>query len=146
MVLFRWLRHPKRFAKNGVSRRDFVGGLLTVPLGGLVRDVPPRENQLILSRCYVAGFQHHDGPDVLASLQAGQEFALVAEPSNIHDEFAVRIRWGRAHLGYIPRTENRNVSRLLQQGARLHCRAVSVAPDKDPWRMLEVEVWLVTQQ
>jgi hypothetical protein len=83
---------------------------------------------------------------VVASLRAGQEFSLVAEPFNSHDEFAVGIHWGGAQLGYIPRTENRNVSGLLQQGARLRCRAISVAPKEVPWRMLEVEIWLVTQQ
>jgi hypothetical protein len=144
MGLFSWLRLPKRVAEKGVSRRGFVASLVTAPVGSIVQGASAREAQFTLSRFYVAGFQYHDGPAVVARLEAGQEFALAAEQSNIHDEFAVAIHWGPAHLGYIPRLENRNVSRLLQQGAKLRCRAVTVAPEEVPWQMLEVEVWLVT--
>jgi hypothetical protein len=138
-----WFKLPRSTPDSGVSRRGFLGSLLAAPLStGISPSVP--ETRLALGRFYVAGFQYHDGPALVRTLGVGQEYSLVPDPSNVHDRFAVRIRFGDAFLGFIPRAENRQIFRLLEQRAHLRCTATRMNQHADPWEMLEVEISLVT--
>lgn len=131
---------PAQDVHNGVSRRGFLSRLLVLPLG-----VPPtqpleRTESFSLGQFYVAGFQYYGGLEIVDQLHRGQRYELVAEPENPYDEFAVAIYWGTIQLGYVPRTENRQISRLLQQSAKLNCQAVWVEVEAPPWQLLEVEI------
>ncbi len=132
---------PSKDTVADLSRRGFLAGLLGVPIGSIrgARQVESRR-LLSLGQFYVAGFQYYDGPDIIHQLRAGQRYELVAEPENPHDAFAVAIYWHNRQLGYIPRQENRSLSRLLQQGGKLHCQAVSANAQAAPWLALEVAV------
>ncbi|MFP3870970.1 MAG: HIRAN domain-containing protein [Syntrophobacteria bacterium] len=57
-------------------------------------------------------------------LQAGERLALTPEPDNPYDRFAVEIHWRSVKMGYVPRSDNRHISRLLRQGADLVCRTI----------------------
>lgn len=108
----------------------------------LIRSAMGLPRRRILGRFPVAGFRYHDGPAVVHRLRRGEEVRLVPEPSNVHDPFAVAIVTGSgAMLGYIPRAENRTISRLLDQGERIRCRIVEVRPEAEAWRSIEVDVW-----
>jgi hypothetical protein len=94
------------------------------------------------------GFPHSFAPlptesGPILPLKAGSDFDLIPEPQNPYDEFAVRIDYCGIKIGYVPRSDNRHISRLQQQGARLCCRAVEVNPDVEPWNMVRVEVGMV---
>ncbi len=88
----------------------------------------------------IAGFQYHDGPKRLHHLRTGECLELTAEPDNPHDEFAVRIERRGVMLGYVPRSDNRHLHRLLRQGARLSCGIVEVNRKAPPWNQVRVEV------
>ena len=88
----------------------------------------------------VAGFQYHEGQKVLRRLRTGELLTLKAEPENPHDEFAVRIERLGTMLGYVPRSDNRHISRLLRQGVRLTCRIVEADCQARPWNQVRVEV------
>lgn len=78
----------------------------------------------------------------LPVLKPGSLLSLVREPGNPYDSFAVEIFCEDIKLGYVPRTDNIHISRLLQQGAHVICRAVEVDPHTAPWEMVKVEVLL----
>jgi hypothetical protein len=63
---------------------------------------------------------------------------LIAEPENRFDAYAVHIEHQGIKLGYVPRTDNRHLGRLLRQGAKLTCRVTDVRPEGPTWRMLQV--------
>ena len=65
---------------------------------------------------------------------------LKAEPGNPCDEYAVRIERRGAMIGYVPRSDNRLIHRMLRQGARLTCRVVEVNRQAPPWHQARVEV------
>lgn len=73
-------------------------------------------------------------------LQPGDEVQLIAEPGNPYDEWAVRIEHRKSRIGYLPRSQNQTVSRLLQQAApgRVKCCITAVDPHAVPW---EGGVW-----
>jgi hypothetical protein len=75
-------------------------------------------------------------------LTPGVALKLTPEPRNPHDPFAVQIHLGRAKLGYVPRSDNKHISRLLTQGASLECRVVDIDTQSEVWDRVRVEVWL----
>lgn len=127
-----------------LQRRAFLRNLIAgAVLGGGVREGATRvaRRRRLLGRFVVAGFQYHDGLAVVRRLRPGQKLQLVPEPANRHDPYAVAIITRRGHmLGYVPRTENRAIHRLLSQGEQIVCRITAVRPDAAPWQMVEVEV------
>lgn len=77
-------------------------------------------NELLCSQ--VAGFHYAHGPQVLDRLDPGDALTLAREPENPHDHLAVRIEWNGAKLGYVPRTGNAAIARLLDGGETLSAR------------------------
>jgi hypothetical protein len=95
-----------------------------------------------LERFFIAGFQYHDGPELVEELEAGTELVLIHEKDNPHDPRAVAFHFGSSHLGYIPRQRNRTIAALLDQGAPLRARITQVDPDAGPWHAVEVAVFV----
>lgn len=118
--------------------------ILSLPaLPGTARTAQqPSSRAYLLNRFAIAGFQYHDGPALFHSLHPGQSLTLTAEPDNPFDPFAVRIDFANRKLGYVPRSDNRHLSRLLRQDVRLWCRVLEVNEDQWPWRAVCVEVGL----
>ncbi len=67
---------------------------------------------------------------------------LTAEPDNPHDYYAVRIEWRGRKLGYVPRSDNRQLNRLLRQGAKLRGEVLESDPQAVVCEMLKVGVEL----
>jgi hypothetical protein len=122
-------------------RREFIKRLLALPL---VLTAPPmaaaavREHDLYLFP--VAGFQFHDGPRVLAMIHPDLALDLIAEPHNPYDPRAIRIEAYGRHIGYVPRHDNGPVGRLLQTGAPLRARVLSVKREGEAWDAVKVAV------
>lgn len=122
-------------------RREFLKRLLALPLAAAA---PPgavaavRDYDLYLFP--VAGFRFHDGPALLERIRVGMPLALVPEPDNPHDRRAIRIEAYGHHLGYVPRSDNRPLARLLRQGAPVSARVASVKRDGESWDALRVAV------
>lgn len=68
------------------------------------------------SNFHIAGFTYYNGVDVFAELKIGTELNLKAEPNNRHDENAVAIYYHDTKLGYIPKTLNEAISKLVRCG------------------------------
>ncbi len=66
--------------------------------------------------CYIAGLQYYEVLEVWKKLEIGQRLELIPEPDNRYDEYAVIVAFGDKKLGYLPRSQNKTVSLLLQAG------------------------------
>ena len=66
--------------------------------------------------CYIAGFKYWDGLDSIGGLIEGTDVELRGEPVNPYDPEAVAIYYGETKLGYVPRDENSDISRILYFG------------------------------
>jgi hypothetical protein len=91
----------------------------------------------------LAGFQYHAGPQVWEHLRVGDTLTLVREPDNRHDARAVRVEWQGQQLGYLPRVENEAVATAMDQGERVTARIAALVADRNPWRRLRIEVFIV---
>ena len=102
------------------------------------------ESIRVLVQCSpLAGSQYYAVSAVWTQIRVGDRLTLVREADNRHDRRAVRVEWQGQPLGYLPRAENRAVSRALDAGERLEGRVLQLRDDPDPWRRVEFEVYLV---
>jgi len=132
------------------GRRRFLKWLAVLPLAPLtsgrteataaVTGNETAKQNYLLNVFSVAGFQYHEGMKLISQMQTGERLALKAEPGNPYDKFAVRIERRGATIGYVPRSDNRHIHRLLRQGARLTCRVVEVNRQAPTWHQVRVEV------
>ena len=97
---------------------------------------------VMMNRFSVAGFQYYDGPAVLNRIRPGDTLTLRVEPQNPHDEFAVEIFHGTTKLGYIPRSDNRHISRLLANNVKLPAKVEYTRTQGPTWKAVKVNVYL----
>jgi hypothetical protein len=122
-------------------RRDFLKRLLALPL---LATAPPLA--AVAAHDYdvylfpVAGFRFHDGPALLERIRPGMALELVPEPENPHDPRAIRVEVYGHHIGYVPRSDNGPLGRLLAQGAPLQARVLSVKREGESWDAVRVAV------
>ncbi|HZP92083.1 MAG TPA: HIRAN domain-containing protein [Burkholderiales bacterium] len=90
----------------------------------------------------LAGFQYHEGRALWDRMRVGDRLTLVREPDNPHDPRAVRVEWQGHPIGYVPRAENEAVARQLDFGNRLEARIVRLTRHRDPWKRVELEIYL----
>ncbi|OHC63519.1 MAG: HIRAN protein [Rhodocyclales bacterium GWA2_65_20] len=91
----------------------------------------------------LAGFQYHAGNALWDRMREGDTLALVREPENAHDANAVRVEWRGHMLGYLPRAENRSVAAEMDRGTTVSARIARLTMDRNPWRRLLIEVFVV---
>ena len=46
-------------------------------------------------------------------------------------------------IGYVPRSDNKHIFRMLNQGLDLHCEIIKLNPNEEPWQMCKVKVDLI---
>jgi hypothetical protein len=128
-------------------RRDFIKNLASLiglaALSAAARAKQPATRRLLIQQCPLAGFQHHEGEALWNLLAAGDHLELTREPANPFDANAIRIDWNGRKLGYIPRMQNQATARMLDDGKWLEARIGGLKKHGNPWRRMEVEVWLV---
>ena len=66
--------------------------------------------------CYIAGLQYYEVLEVWKKLEIGQTLDLIPEPNNRYDEDAVVVAFTGKKLGYLPRSQNHAVSKILRAG------------------------------
>ncbi|MDD4848655.1 MAG: HIRAN domain-containing protein [Bacteroidales bacterium] len=66
--------------------------------------------------CHVAGFIYWDGPIVFNELKIGSQLQLKREEDNKFDPYAVALYYGEYKLGFIPRSENEDISKFCEMG------------------------------
>ncbi len=95
---------------------------------------------LVIQQSRLAGFRHHAAPAIWPALHPGVPLVLAAEADNPHDPQAVAVFWRGCKLGYLPRTENLVVSRLLARRRALSARVQRLEPEAEHDRRLLIEV------
>ena len=131
---------------RGVSRKTFLMYLLQLPLfGGIASYLygfQPQQHYL-LNKFSVAGFYFYDGPNLLEKMKPGGILIMKINPDNIEDEYAVELHFKDTMIGHIPRSDNKHIFRLIDQGKDLVCTIRKLDPDAETWQMCKVKVELV---
>ena len=97
---------------------------------------------VVIQRSPITGFRHHKAPFIWAALHPHVPVIMARELSNLHDPDAVALFWKGHKLGYLPRSENFVVARLLERKRRLSARIRRLSPKAERNRKIQVEVLL----
>lgn len=99
-------------------------------------------SHIVLGALPVAGFQYYAGRAEWDGLQVGDSLKFVRESDNAYDSNAVRIEWHGEKLGYVPRTGNAEIARLLDQGKMVSGRIVNLHKGRSHWQRILFEALL----
>lgn len=148
MGIFDWLRssEPEPISPAGMSRRDFfarVAGQGAAP-GSTAGEA--EEDTGALYTFHVSRFPYHDGPILVPILRPGLDFLLIPDANHPTDPTAVKIQWGKDHLGYVPPEHSADIRQRLAAGETLRCTSVSVDPAGELARVLKVEIRLAEEE
>lgn len=93
---------------------------------------------------HLAGFSFSEGVFVFDQLKIWSELQLVLEPENPYDAHAVALYFKKTKIGYIPRVNNKEISKLLEAGyADLFTAKINrISPEEDPENQIGVVVFL----
>jgi len=80
----------------------------------------------------IAGIKFRAANYEKAQVTRGDRLNLKLEPTNQHDPFAIAIYKGEAHIGYVPRTHNRD--RTLHEALKTRPSEVGCCVDA-AWKM-----------
>lgn len=99
--------------------------------------------RILVQSSPLAGFQYYAGQALWQEMRVGDKLELIREPDNAHDANAVRVEWHGIKLGYLPRAENRSVAAEMDRGTAVAARIAQLRADRNPWRRLLIEVFVV---
>ena len=97
--------------------------------------------------CNVAGFSFGEGVFVFDQLKIWADLELVYEPENPYDTHAVALYFKKTKIGYIPRSDNKEISKLLEAGYGdlLVAKINRVSPEEHPENQIGIVVFLKTK-
>lgn len=101
-----------------------------------------QQMRILVQSSPLAGFQYYGGKILWDEMREGDRLALIREPDNRHDPFAVRVEWRGAKLGYLPRSDNRDVAEEMDRGTPIAGRIGRLTTDRNPWKRLRVDVYV----
>ena len=95
---------------------------------------PTEPREIFLCRVAVSGIGFHAYSDRIEELKSDADMVLCREPTNRHDNnaIAVKVKDG-GMLGYVSRTDNPVLARLMDAGKRLNVKIDS--KDRMDWRV-----------
>ncbi len=124
---------------TGLSKTD--PALLKLISGGQITFKAFEEDILALESI-VAGTSYLNLHEIEKEVQVRvSELTLQREPDNEYDRFAVRILFQNQKLGYIPRSKNQTIARLMDAGKRFYAK-VAAKEWEGQWLRLDLEVYL----
>lgn len=100
---------------------------------------------ILLQDSPLAGFQYHAGKALWPQMRVGDALSLIREPDNAYDVKAVRVEWQGHKIGYVPRRENADVARFMDDGRKLVARINRLAEVRDPWSRVRFEILIPVQ-
>ena len=69
--------------------------------------------------------------------------SLKRDPKNKHDELAIEVLFENIRIGWVPRTQNNVVARLMDAGKNLLARVTKTHTESDMWISIECEMYMI---
>lgn len=133
-LFFRWLLFGGASLVTGK-----IGG--AAPLPAPEPGSASKARDIYLDSLCIAGFQYYEGLDREEYLEEGYPLILKRQCENPHDFFAVEVYQGDYKLGYLPRSDNRVIARMMDQGIKVKAIVRSIDPDTHPFRRVRIRVY-----
>ena len=103
----------KAFEEDILALESIVAGTSYLNLQEIEKEIIPKETELTLQR----------------------------EPENEFDKFAIKLLYKNNKLGYIPKSKNQTIARLMDVGKQFYAK-VSAKEWEGKWLRMDLEVFL----
>lgn len=130
-----------------MNRSSFLSQLLSsIAIGKLPVSLTKDFRKIYLLQCFVAGFRHYEGMELLPQMKEGDLLSLVREPGNQYDPKAVALHWQDKKIGFIPAKTNEMLSYLLDAEAlSLFAVITHLQKNAKPWENLAIAVYFIQE-
>ena len=130
-----------------MHRSAFLKQLIaSIAIGKLPVALTKSFRKIYLLQCFVAGFRHYEGMQLLPQLKEGDLLELVREPANEYDACAIALHWQGKKIGFIPADINEMLSYLLDAEAlSLFAVITHLAETAQPWEHVAIAVYFVQE-
>ncbi len=130
-----------------MNRTDFLKNLFaSLTIGKLPLEITREFRKIYLLQCFVAGFRHYEGMNLLDRMKEGDLLELVREPGNEYDECAIALHWQGSKIGFIPATTNEMLSFLLDAEAlSLFAVITHLERTAQHWENVAVAIYFVQE-
>ncbi|WP_319482094.1 HIRAN domain-containing protein [uncultured Draconibacterium sp.] len=123
-------------------KRIFLSGASVLVAKYAGAKLTTQTSEVYLNSPYIAGFQYYNGAEIESFLKVGDNLSLQRDAKNQHDYFAVEVHYKNRKLGFLPRTDNKIIARMMDQGEKLNAKIRSIDPDAHPFSRVQVRVYL----
>lgn len=134
------LQHKKFMSESAIQKNKQLYSAIQLlsQTGQMPR---PFTQEILLLKCHIAGTSYRDLEETEPLLQENESFTLRREPHNPHDSHAIAIFDRRGtHLGYVPRNDNKVLSRLMDAGKFMYAK-LTTKRWCDEWLKLNIEIY-----
>ena len=140
---------------KGASRKSLLMYFLQLPFCGGIAEFlngfKPHKHYLLI-KFFVANFKFFKGPELVHKMKSGEILEMktllyagqrLPGIPKIHDKYTVALYYKNTMIGHIPRSDNKHIFRLLEQGKKLICTIIIIDTDVETWYRCKVKVELV---
>ena len=130
-----------------MNRSGFLKQLIaSIAIGKLPVSITKDFRKIYLLQCFVAGFRHYEGMQLLSSMKEGDLLELVREPENEYDDCAIALHLQGKKIGFIPASVNEMLSYLLDADAlSLFAVITHLEKNSQPWENVAIAVYFVQE-
>jgi HIRAN domain len=130
-----------------MHRSVFLQRLIaSIAIGRLPVEITRQFRKIYLLQCFVAGFRHYEGMQMLEKMKAGDLLELVREPENEYDDCAIALHWQGKKIGFIPAATNEMLSYLVDAEAlSLFAVITHLEKNAQPWENVAVAIYFVQE-
>lgn len=108
-------------------------GAGSINLNVLLRDIVVLETK-------VAGTMYYEPHEFEPLVKKGLPLKMVREPENQYDKFAVALYLDGGKIGYLPKSKNEVIARLMDAGKEFNTKVVSKQWNEEGnWLEIEIE-------
>lgn len=115
------------------------GLLAALNSGAISIDVMPKE--ILVLESIVAGTSFRKLGKVEKQLQSQVKLTLKREADNEYDEFAIALYFEKEKIGFIPKTKNEVIARLMDAGKQFYA-LLEAKEWEGNWLRLDIKVYL----
>ena len=130
-----------------MTRTSFLTRLFgSIALGRLPVELTKEFRKIYLLQCFVAGFRHYEGMQLISAMQEGDLLELKREPKNEFDDCAIALHLQGKKIGFIPASVNEMLSYLLDAEAlSLFAVITHLEKNAQPWENVAVAIYFVQE-
>lgn len=100
------------------------------------------EEDILALESIVAGTSYLNLSEIEKELTTKEtELSLKREPENEYDTFAVQVLYKEQKLGYIPKSKNQTIARLMDAGKQFYAKIVGKEWE-GKWLRIDLEVFM----